>query len=96
MCLGMALPALILGFIPSSFIIYEFRNTYSIGIILSLVLPAVGLILAVLSSVYSSKAKIHEPYNRLQKAGNDIGKIAICFNSIGMLIFILGILDVRI
>jgi len=51
--------------------------------------------LVVLSGVNSSKAKIHEPYNSLQKVGSAFGKIAILFNSIGLLIFLLGILDVR-
>lgn len=93
LCLGMALASLILGVVPfyAGFLFY-----LGIGLYLCLVLNLVGLILAVFSRVYSSKAVIHEPYNSLEKAGSIIGIIAIIFNSMGLVFLLLGILDFRI
>lgn len=97
LCFGMALIALALGFIPSSYIIYAFYRIFGTslnGVMMSLVLNVVGITLAILSRVNSSKAVIHEPFNNLEKIGSTIAVIAIIFNSIGLFTWFLGSMDV--
>ena len=88
LCLGLAIASIVLGFVP--FYIYY------INIFLNLFLRVGGLILGVSSKMYSLKAVKSEPYNNLEKAGSIIGILAIIFNAIGLMVTVLGILDVRI
>jgi hypothetical protein len=89
LCFGLAIISLVLGLVPI-YLIWLF-NPY-----VSLVLSLLGLTLGVLSKIYGSKAVKSEPYNNLEKAGSIIIIPAFIFGAIGLMMLVLGILDVRI
>ena len=69
----------------SSFSSYNTPLTLTQALIISIVLSSIGLIMGVISRIFSKKADQFEPKNSILKAGIILGIIAIITSIIGLL-----------
>ncbi len=99
LCLGLALVSIVIGFVTliigyNYYRFFYYPSYNNIGrlvfVIVILLLRVGGLILAVFSKVYSSKAEILEPYNDFEKIGSIFVIFGILINSIGLFLSFFG------